>query len=64
MREYNYASFPLDMCDEDFQRFPDFLKVGQPSPDGELIDARDGSVVRLSDYWSSGPLVIEFGSIT
>jgi hypothetical protein len=52
------------MCNEDFHRFPEVLNVGQSSPDGELIDAGDASVVRLSDYWSSGPLVIEFGSIT
>ena len=64
MGEYNYPSFPLDMCMEDFHRFPEVLKVGQAAPDGDLIDAADGSVVRLSDRWISGAVVIEFGSIT
>ncbi len=64
MSEYNYASFPLDMCAEDFPRFRSILKVGQPAPDGDLVNAGDGSAVRLSDYWGRGPLVIEFGSIT
>ena len=64
MTEYNYASFPLDMCDGDFRSFPQALKVGEPSPDGTLVDASDGTAVRLSDYWSRGALVIEFGSVT
>ena len=64
MSDYNYASFPLDMCMEDFHRFPEVLKVGQAAPDGDLVDAFDDSVVRLSDRWRSGAVVIEFGSIT
>ena len=64
MSEYNYPSFPLDMEQESFVRFPDHLKVGQTAPDGELTDAADGRRSHLSAYWRSGPLVIEFGSIT
>ena len=64
MTEYNYASFPLDMCEADFRRFPEALKVGEPSPDGTLVDASDGNAVKLSDYRGARPLVIEFGSIT
>ena len=64
MSEYNYASFPLTMSDEDFTRFPGLMKAGQPAPDGELVNAADGRAVKLSDYWSEGPLVVEFGSIT
>ncbi len=64
MSEYNYASFPLTMSDEDFARFPGLMKAGQPAPDGELVNAADGRTVKLSDYWSEGPLVVEFGSIT
>ena len=60
----NYVDFPLDGDGEDFANFPDVIKVGQQAPDGELIDASDGSTVRLSDYWKKGVLVIEFGSIT
>ncbi len=64
MSEYNYASFPLTMSDEDFARFPGLMKAGQPALDGELVNAADGGTVKLSDYWSEGPLVMEFGSIT
>jgi len=63
-RDYNYASFPLDMDGIDFEDFPAALKVGARAPGGELIDAATGESVRLSAYWRSGPLVIEFGSIT
>jgi len=61
---YNYESFPLDMDRETFARFPTVLLAGGPAPDGELIDARDGRRVRLSDFWRRGPLVIEFGSFS
>ncbi len=64
MSDYNYASFPLTMSDEDFARFPGLMKAGDPAPDGELVDAADGRAVKLSDYWREGPLVVEFGSIT
>lgn len=62
MDEYNYSSFPLS--EDVFERFPAIRKVGTPAPDGELTDANTGRRVRLSDYWRSGPVVIEFGSIT
>lgn len=64
MREYNYESFPLDMDMEDFHAFPGLLSVGQRAPAAELIDAASGESVRLSSFWRSGPVVIEFGSIT
>ncbi len=64
MSEYNYASFPLTMGGEDFARFPGLMEAGMPAPDGELVNAVDGRPVVLSDYWSEGPLVVEFGSIT
>ena len=64
MSEYNYADFPLDTDREAFVGFPDALTVGQSAPDGELVDAADGRRVRLSDYWRTGPLMIEFGSVT
>ena len=60
----NYPSFPLTMDEQAFRAFPNVLKVGQLAPDGELIDAHDGRHVQLSDYWRSGPAMIEFGSIT
>ena len=64
MTDYNYASFPLTMTHEDFEEFPNVLKAGQQAPDGELVDAADGSRLLLSDLWRRGPVVIEFGSIT
>lgn len=64
MRIYNYPNFPLHMDQEDFERFPEATRVGEPAPDGKLIDAADGRGVRLSECWSTGPAVIEFGSIT
>ena len=64
MSEYNYPHFPLDMDGHDFTRFPEFLKVGERAPDGELTDAATGERVRLSSLWKPGPAVIEFGSIT
>jgi hypothetical protein len=63
-RPYNYASFPLDMDGADFEAFPRFMQVGDRAPDGELVDAADGTTVKLSSLWRSGPLVIEFGSFT
>ncbi len=64
MSEYNYTNFPLDMDGEDFERFPEFLKVGARAPDGELVDAATGETVKLSSLWKPGPAVIEFGSIS
>jgi len=64
MRIYNYPSFPQDMDNEDFGRFPEVARVGAKAPDGELIDARDQSRVKLSELWSGGMTVLEFGSIT
>jgi hypothetical protein len=64
MDEYNYRSFPLDLDAETFAAFPDVLTAGRKAPDGELIDARTGVTVRLSDLWTSTTLVIEFGSFT
>jgi hypothetical protein len=61
---YNYEFFPLDMDMPDFQAFPSVLTVGDRAPAGELVDAATGETVKLSSYWRSGPLVIEFGSIT
>ena len=64
MEEYNYETFPLTMSANEFKDFPDFLHVGQKAPDGDLVDVATGRTGRLSDYWSEGPLVVEFGSIT
>jgi hypothetical protein len=64
MTNYNYANFPLDMDQVDFEAFPGVLTVGGRAPSGDVIDAATGTAVRLSSFWRSGPCVIEFGSIT
>ncbi|NKB86964.1 MAG: hypothetical protein GKS06_01915 [Acidobacteria bacterium] len=64
MPAYNYANFPLDMEEADFLAFPSALQVGERAPNGEVVDAATGETVKLSRFWSSGPCVIEFGSIT
>jgi len=64
MNEYNYRHFPRDLDAETFAAFPHGPKAGAAAPDGELIDAATGEVVRLSDLWKSETLVIEFGSFT
>ena len=62
--DYNYVNFPLAMTSNDFNVFPTILRAGEQAPDGELINAATGETVKLSDYWSNGPVMIEFGSIT
>ncbi len=62
--QYNYANFPADMQEADFSAFPNILHAGTDAPDGVLISAAEEAEIRLSDIWSSGPLVIEFGSAT
>lgn len=62
--QYNYANFPGNMQDADFSAFPNILHAGTDAPDGVLVNAATGAEIPLSDYWSTGPLVIEFGSAT
>lgn len=64
MTIYNYSSFPLDGDMADFERFGDVLRVGSKAPDHDLVDARSGETVRLSDYYAKGAAVVEFGSFT
>ena len=63
-KQYNYAHFPEDMQAADFSAFPNILHAGTDAPDGVLVNAATGAEERLSDYWSTGPLIIEFGSAT
>ncbi len=63
--EYNYVNFPLDMDMPSFRAFrEDAPSPGEPAPDGEVTNAATGARTNLSDLWSKGHLVIEFGSIT
>ena len=62
---YNYPHFPADHIDGPlFAAFRDHLRVGAEAPHGELIRLADRAMVRLSEYWSASPVVIEFGSVT
>lgn len=62
--DYNYADFIMKREIPLFERFRERLHVGDGAPDFELLRLDDGRQVRLSDHWSDGPLVIEFGSFT
>ena len=64
MTEYNYKNFPLDADRQDFVDFPDGARVGTKAPEGVLIDAKEGSSVRLRDIYPKGVTVMEFGSYT
>ena len=64
MSEYNYHNFPLDMTAEEFRQFSGVLSIGDKAPDSRLMNVADGSSTSLSDYWSEGPVIIEFGSVT
>jgi len=64
VHDYNYASFPLDLCAEEFAAFRDAVPAGTRAPDGVTVDAATGAEVRLRDLWTHGTLVLEFGSFT
>ena len=63
-QEYNYDSFNEEDNKRRFIEFAQVLHVGDPAPDGEMLLASTGQPVRLSDYWKTTPVVIEFGSYT
>jgi hypothetical protein len=62
---YNYAHFELDDEEmEHFDAFPSFMHVGEPAPEGTLIDAHTEERVALASLWKRHHLVMEFGSFT
>ncbi len=61
---YNYEDFDLRREMPPFERFRERLHVGEKAPDFDLLRLHDAVRVRLSDFWRSGALVIEFGSFT
>jgi hypothetical protein len=63
-RAYNYEHFPQDLDGSLFAAFKQGLRVGDAAPDGELTRLDTSARVRLSEYWRTLPVVIEFGSIT
>ena len=63
--DYNYAVFNLQRESGKFTEFQDHpLHAGRPAPDFPLEDLSTGAAVRMKDLWTSGLVVIEFGSFT
>lgn len=61
---YNSSDFPVESDVEDFERFPDIVKVGTTAPDTELTDLDSGNPVSLRDMTREGVTILEFGSLT
>jgi hypothetical protein len=57
---YNYSDF----VGSDFLPFRTHLPVGSSAPDFEAKLLENGGRVKLSEYWKSGDVLIEFGSLT
>jgi hypothetical protein len=57
---YNYSDF----VGSDFLPFRTHLPVGSSVPDFEAKLLENGERVKLSEYWKSGDVLIEFGSLT
>ncbi len=63
--DYNYESFTAEVMNgREFEDFHRKLSVGDPAPDGVVMDANTGEEVQLSSLWRSQHVVIEFGSMT
>ena len=66
--DYNYERFDEFVLsgevDGVFERFKQINPAGDRAPDGTLTALDDGSAVSLSELWSQGPVVLEFGSFT
>ena len=61
---YNVNEFPVESDVEDFERFPDVMKVGTTAPDTLLTDLDSGEQVSLRDVTRNGLTILEFGSLT
>lgn len=64
MSDYNYVHFDMMAERPNFERFADNPHVGERAPDFPLEDLDTGETVSLSDLWTDGPVVAEFGSFT
>lgn len=65
MGAYNYEHFDAEaMRGAEFDNFRHQLSVGDPAPDGVLIDAASTAEIKLSSLWRTRHVVIEFGSMT
>ncbi len=60
IERYNYSEF----VGSDFLPFRTHLPVGSSAPDLQAILLETSQLVRLSDYWKKGDLLVEFGSLT
>jgi hypothetical protein len=61
---YNYPHFLAGPDEAEWADFRARLRVGETAPDFEIHRLDDGATVRLSDYTSAAPVVLEFGSFT
>jgi hypothetical protein len=61
---YNSAAFPVESDVEDFERFPEIVKVGTHAPETVLTDLGSGEQVNLRDVTRRGLTILEFGSLT
>ena len=60
IERYNYSEF----VGSDFVPFRTHLPAGSPAPDFQATLLETERPIRLSDYWKTGDLLIEFGSLT
>lgn len=68
LASYNYAHFDEHIAEGGERAaasaFRDSFRAGERAEDFGLVRLDDGTEVKLSDYWRSKPLVMEFGSFT
>ena len=64
-QEYNCEGFSAEGEAHLGKRFPDLvLHAGRPAPDFVFEDLETGQSVHLTDLWSGGLVILEFGSYT
>ncbi len=61
---YNYDRFVMANEEAPFAEFGNRLHAGEPAPDFVLEDLDTGRAVPMSELWTNGPAVLEFGSFT
>lgn len=61
IKQYNYSEF---VGSEEFLAFRTLLPAGSSAPDFQATLLETGRTVSLSEFWSRGDVLIEFGSLT
>lgn len=61
IENYNYSVF---VGSEEFMAFRTLLPVGSSAPDFQAHLLDTGQQVKLSEYWRTGDVLLEFGSLT